>query len=106
MKYQNILVEKEKGLARIVINRPPLNVLDIAALEEMKKAFAALERETPLLVVFSGSGENFSAGVEIKEHFPKTVKKMLLAFHRLLRRVVQSNFITCAAVDGYVFGGG
>ncbi len=106
MKYRNILLEKEKHSARIIINRPPLNVLDIATLGEMNKAFAALEKEKPLLVVFSGAGENFSAGVEIKEHFPKTVKKMLAAFHGLLQKVIQTDLITCAAVDGYVFGGG
>jgi len=106
MKFKNILVQEEKKLARIIINRPPLNVLDIATLGEMNKAFIVIEREKPLLVVFSGAGENFSAGVEIKEHYPKTVKKMLSAFHGLLRRVIHSNLITCAAVDGYVFGGG
>lgn len=106
MEYRNILVEKEKHLARIIINRPPLNILDTATLGEMNKAFAVLEKEKPFLVVFSGAGENFSAGVEIKEHFPKTVNKMLAAFHRLLRQVMRSNLIICAAVDGYVFGGG
>lgn len=106
MKHRNIFLEKEKQLARIVINRPPLNVLDIATLAEMTKVFATLEKEKPLLVVFSGDGENFSAGVEIKEHFPKTVRKMLAAFHGLLRRVIHTDLITCAAVDGYVFGGG
>jgi cyclohexa-1,5-dienecarbonyl-CoA hydratase len=106
MKYRNILVEKERHLVRVILNRPPLNVLDIATLGEMNKAFTALEKEKPLLVVYSGAGDNFSAGVEIKEHFPKTVKKMLSAFHDLLRRVIHSNLITCAAVDGYAFGGG
>ncbi|MGH8004979.1 MAG: enoyl-CoA hydratase/isomerase family protein, partial [Limisphaerales bacterium] len=104
--YRKILVEKEKHLARIIINRPPLNILNIATLGEMGKGFTILEKEKPLLVVFSGAGENFSAGVEIKEHFPKTVRKMLAAFHGLLRRVIRTDLITCAAVDGYVFGGG
>ncbi len=106
MKYQNILIEKDKSLTRININRPPLNILDIATLGEMSKAVTALEKEKPLLVVFSGEGKNFSAGVEIKEHFPKTAKTMLSVFHGFLRRVVHSNLITCAAADGYVFGGG
>jgi cyclohexa-1,5-dienecarbonyl-CoA hydratase len=106
MKFENIHIHREKKLARIVINRPPLNILDIATLVEMGKAFAAIEKEKPLLVVFSGTGENFSAGVEIKEHFPKTVRKMLAVFHGLLQRILGSNLITCAAVDGYVFGGG
>lgn len=106
MKYRNILVEKEKHLARIVINHPPLNILDIATLGEMKQAFIALEKAKPLLAVVSGVGENFSAGVEIKEHFPKTVRKMLAAFHGLLRQVIRTDLITCAAVDGYAFGGG
>ena len=106
MSNRNIIVKKEKNLATIIINRSPLNILDIANLDEMNKAFAALEKARPLLVVFSGAGENFSAGVEIKEHFPKTVRKMLAAFHGLLRRVIRTDLITCAAVDGYAFGGG
>lgn len=106
MNYKNILIEREKNLARIVINRPPLNILDIPTLEEMKKVFAQLEKEKPLMVVFKGEGENFSAGVEIKDHFPKSAKKMLSTFHSLLRLVLYSDLITCAAVDGYVFGGG
>jgi cyclohexa-1,5-dienecarbonyl-CoA hydratase len=106
MSYKRILIEKEKNLARIVINRPPLNILDIPTLTEMNKAFARIEKEKPLLVVFSGTGEHFSAGVDIKDHYPKTVKKMLLTFHSLLSRILKSELITCAAVDGYVFGGG
>lgn len=106
MKWKSIQIEREKAIGWIVINRPPLNILDIATLGEMSEALAALEKEKSLLVVFSGAGENFSAGVEIKEHFPTTVKKMLSAFHGLLRKVVNSNLITCAAVDGYVIGGG
>ncbi|MCI0405155.1 MAG: enoyl-CoA delta isomerase 1 [candidate division Zixibacteria bacterium] len=31
---------------------------------------------------------------------------MLTVFHGLLRKVIHSDLITCAAVDGYVFGGG
>ncbi len=106
MKYRGILIEKEKNLARIIINRPALNILDIATLTEMNKAFARLEKEKPLLLVFSGAGENFSSGVEIKEHFPKTVRRMLTSFHSLLRRILYTDLITCAAVDGYAFGGG
>ncbi|MCI0595545.1 MAG: hypothetical protein L0Z48_03265 [candidate division Zixibacteria bacterium] len=63
MTFKNIGVQKEKDLARIIINRSPLNVLDIATLGEVHRAFAALEKEKPLLVVFSGAGENFSAGL-------------------------------------------
>ena len=44
MAYKNIILEKKDGITKLVINRPPVNVIDSetiteinAALEELKK---------------------------------------------------------------------
>ena len=65
MAFKNILVEKKEGVAKIIINRPPLNILDIDTLEEMSRALAELKTDDEVkVVVVTGSGEKaFSAGV-------------------------------------------
>ena len=49
MAYKNILVEKKAGVAKIIINRPPLNILDIDTLEEMSQALAELKTDDEVL---------------------------------------------------------
>ena len=39
MSYEYLKTKNEGGIVRITLNRPPLNVLTIAMMEEMVKAF-------------------------------------------------------------------
>lgn len=100
-------MEINPPVARIVLRNPPLNVIDIAMMEEMAQALAAVEeRRDVSVVVFSGDGKAFSAGVDVAAHTPDKIETMLQKFHAAIRFVVASGKVTIAAVRGHCLGGG
>ncbi len=67
MPYQYLLLEKKHGVGKIVLNRPEvMNALSPALLVELKQALdeANLDKEIAL-VVLTGAGRAFSAGVDL-----------------------------------------
>jgi len=103
-----IQVERAGAIARVTLNRPPVNVLDIAALAELNAALDSLPAPPAVrFLVFRGAGEKaFSAGVEVGDHTPDRVAGMLGTFHRVFRKLWASDWITVAAVHGHCLGGG
>src|SRR5437016_6446711 len=102
----NLRVDVQKRVARITIDRPPLNVLDIATMRELDATLARVLPQCEFLV-FSGSGpKGFSAGAEVRDHAPERIGEMLGAFHAIFRRLARAECVTIAAVHGYCFGGG
>ena len=96
----------DRRTAWITLDRPPLNILDIAMMESLD---AALERALPKsdFVIFQGAGAKaFCAGADVADHAPKRVGKMLSAFHAVFRRLARADCVTMAAVHGYCLGGG
>jgi len=92
--------------AWITLDRPTLNILDIAMMESLD---AALERALPEsdFVIFQGAGvKAFCAGADVAAHTPKHVEKMLSTFHRVFRRLAVADCLKIAAVHGYCLGGG
>lgn len=104
----NIQVERAGTVARLTFDRPPLNVLDLAALQELNAALDSLPGPPQLrFLVFRGAGEKaFSAGVEVRDHTPDRVGDMLACFHRVFRKLWSSDWLTIAAVHGHCLGGG
>lgn len=104
----HIEVERDAAVARVWLSRPPLNVLDIAALEELGAALDSLPSPPHVrFLVFQGRGERgFSAGVEVRDHTPDRVGRMLATFHAVFRKLWSSDWITVAAVHGNCLGGG
>jgi cyclohexa-1,5-dienecarbonyl-CoA hydratase len=108
MDYKNILVEKKDGVAKLTINKPPLNILDIDTLEEMNQALAKLRTDDEVkVVVITGAGEKaFSAGVAVGDHLGEKLPKMVEVFHRLFISLVEVEKPTIAVVNGLALGGG
>jgi cyclohexa-1,5-dienecarbonyl-CoA hydratase len=108
MAYKNILLKKKGGVARIIINRPPLNILDIATLEEMNQVLAELKTADEIKVVaITGAGEKaFSAGVAVGDHLGENLPRMVEVFHRLFISLVEVDKPTIAIVNGVALGGG
>lgn len=106
--FKHLEYSSAAGLLTIVINRPPYNVLDIAAMEEMNAALdAAVKDDSAKLLLITGSGEKaFSAGVEVADHTPDKVGPMLEVFHGIFRRLQKLSVPTVAAVNGVALGGG
>lgn len=95
-------------VATITIDRPPLNVLDIATTRELAAALTAIGSNTKLdIVVVRGCGERaFSAGVDIRDHTREKVPQMLDVVHGAMRQLLALPQVTIAAVQGVCLGGG
>ena len=106
--FKNIFYETSDGVARITINRPPLNVLNTETTEEMVRALeSANEDDTVMVVVITGSGDRaFCAGVDIKDHLPEKIDKTLGLFHKLFHVLADLQKPTVAVVNGFALGGG
>ena len=106
LALESVRVRTEGRVARVMLDRPPLNVMNIAMMREIHAVIEELGPEMDV-VVFQGAGEKgFSAGAEVADHAPERVTDMLHAFHGIFREMWNSRFITIAAVHGYCLGGG
>lgn len=107
MSYKNIEVSIKDGLGTITLNRPPVNVLNIAMMEEMNEVLQAWQKEKSLkIVLFNAKGKCFSAGVDVGEHMGDMAPKMIAAFHGIFRNMDQLGVPTIAATYSSCLGGG
>lgn len=106
-KLARIRLEIEDAVARITLRNSPLNVIDIAMLDELAQALVQIEAESRVaIVVMSGEGNGFSAGVDVAAHSPDRVEEMLGKFHGVVRSMLATKKVTVAAVHGLCLGGG
>jgi cyclohexa-1,5-dienecarbonyl-CoA hydratase len=105
-KFERIALSIQPSVAHIELANPPLNIIDIAMMEELARALADLEAQDSALVVLHGAGKAFSAGVDIAAHTPEKVASMLETFHRVIRAMVTTKKVSIAAVHGHCLGGG
>ena len=106
MTGETIQLRFEHRTAWVTLDRPPLNILNIAMMESLD---VALGRALPKsdIVIFQGAGAKaFCAGADVADHTPKRVGRMLSAFHAVFRRLAAAECLTIAAVHGYCLGGG
>lgn len=107
--FKNIKFEVQDGVARITLNRPPLNVLNIAMMREINEVLNDCAQRRDLVAILFDAAEGsraFSAGVAVEEHAPATVFQMLDNFHAIFRTLVQMAKPALAIVDGPALGGG
>ena len=106
--FKFISYEDQGEVLRLAINRPPYNVLDIATMEEMNVALdLAMENTTAKVLVVTGNGDKtFSSGVDVVDHTPDKVVKMIDVFHGILKRLMVYPLPTVAALNGSAMGGG
>ena len=106
-KYQRLTLNPAPPVARISLDNPPLNVIDIPLMRELQQVIADLERREEIaMLVLEGSNRAFSAGVDVKAHRPGQVAEMLHEFHIVIRALVATRKITICAVKGACLGGG
>jgi cyclohexa-1,5-dienecarbonyl-CoA hydratase len=94
------------GRAELVIDIPPVNVLDGATLEELSRL--VLQAGGERVLVLKGLPRAFSAGVSISEHVPDrgSIETMLAAMRGALNALVKTPALTVAVVSGACLGGG
>ena len=110
MSESNVLYEVDAAVANITLNRPQsLNAFNEALMSELKGALLKAEADDDIkVIIVSGAGRAFSAGVDLKttnaEDFQKGARFMDLG-HEVGTLIEQSNKVTIAKVHGYCFTG-
>ena len=114
MIYENIIFEKENGIAKITLNRPEaLNALNRDMTLEIGHAVEDAEKDDKVrVVVITGSGRAFCVGADLKfvkeeltslwaqeEFFRFTNKTLMNAIENLNKPVI-------AALNGFALAGG
>ncbi len=105
--FQNIIFERDGGVATITLNHPPVNIMDILTMKEINAALEGLKGDDETkVVVFGANGKAFCAGVDVKDHTVDNVDEMIEVFHGIFRRMWSLDIPTVAAVNGAALGGG
>ncbi len=105
--FSTIQLSLQPPVARVTLNRPPVNVIDLTMMDELLAVFEQLEQQGDIsTIVLAGSEKAFSAGVDVKIHTPDKVHNMLAKFHSVIRAQVATRKITIASVRGSCLGGG
>ena len=114
MAYETLLVESKDQITTITLNRPQSkNAMNPRMHFDMCEALAAVERDEDCRVlVITGAGDGFCAGMDVKEYFYETEGKpdaraaaRKAAFEWMFKRLRLLPKPTIAAVNGWCFGG-
>jgi cyclohexa-1,5-dienecarbonyl-CoA hydratase len=90
-----------------VLNRPPLNVMNIAMMREINAGLETLRASSGTKVlVIRAEGKAFSAGVDVADHTADRVGVMMKEFHRTFELLNSFTIPSVAVVDGAALGGG
>src|SRR5262245_31289270 len=112
MPFDNLLVEREAGIAVLTIHRPQrLNALDARTLDELGRAASELQSDAGVrAVTLTGAGDKaFVAGADINELASDTsdsARRRALRGQQVLDSIEQLGKPVIAAVNGVAFGGG
>lgn len=106
----NIRIRLHKNILWLILDRPPLNILSIEMLDQLTAAMRNAMKQSPLLIVFTGAGEQaFSAGVDIRDHLDGREKELLRAVYEnctAFEELRAQKIPTVALVKGHALGGG
>lgn len=99
--------DRDGGIFRITLRRPPVNILDRDSLEALHQALVNAEGDTECKVILlEAEGRAFCAGVDVADHTADRVEGMITTFHRVVQGLLDSPHPVVAAVQGAALGGG
>ena len=102
-----VTVGVQDGVARISLDRPPLNVLDIDMLRQLNDALRQCDRGSIRVVLLSSAlPRAFSAGVDVADHAAGRLDAMLAEVRENARLLLNLGPVTLAAIHGSTLGGG
>ena len=115
IRKETVLVEFEDGVAWVTMNRPEKrNAMSPKLNREMLEVVDALEIDDRCQVlVLTGAGESFAAGMDLKEYFKEldgkgrsaTIRSRRTAYDWQWHRLMFYEKPTIAMVNGWCFGG-
>src|SRR5258707_12749619 len=113
MSFQTLQLVYDSGVATITLNRPEKrNALSFQLVEEILAALDEIEKSEALVVILTGAGKAFCAGLDLdelksligKSHSENVEDSRRMA--RIFRRLYDFPKPTIAAVNGAAIAGG
>jgi len=112
MSEDVLLVEQDKGIVTLTLNRPRvMNCLNFELLHALEAQVRKLRFQPDVrVVIVTGAGDKaFCAGADLKERAtltPVQVKEYIFTIRDLFASIENFNKPVIAAVNGHAFGGG
>lgn len=113
MEFETLKLAEDAGIATITLNRPEKrNALSFQLLEELTRALDEVEKSTAQVVILTGTGKAFCAGMDLEElksltgksHAENVADSRKMA--QIFRRLYEFPKPTIAAVNGAAIAGG
>lgn len=112
MDFRDLRYELEDGVARITLDHPPRNTMDLTTARELLRAATRCDEDPEVRAVFITSlGSAFSIGGDVGEFssdgedLPVLLKELTTYLHAAISRLVRSRAPVIAAVNGVAAGG-
>jgi Delta3-Delta2-enoyl-CoA isomerase len=108
-KYQYISVERRDDIFIITLQKPPENRLNVAACQELIRAYRQIENELGQdnegAVILRGNDQKFfTTGLDLHER-DQNIFSSSDGFYPLLATILDLPFPTIALINGHVMGG-
>ncbi len=110
-EYTCILVDRQKDICRVTINRPDdRNSIDSILMEELLVMLEDIENTKTRAIIFSGAGDTYfiggADGIEMMQCDAAAARRFSNRIQKLFNRMEASPLILVAAINGLCFGGG
>ncbi len=103
----SVLATIDDGVARLVLDSPPLNILTRDVLARLRRELVRLAEEPTLRVLLlTATGRHFSAGADVGEHLPPHHLSLIPEFLDTVQALDAFPLPVVAAVRGRCLGGG
>ncbi len=109
--YDYLSVERNDPIAVVTLDRPPVNALSFAVLDELSRALRSLDEERSVrAAILTGKGEKaFAAGADIAElavlQTAVEAKVAARTGQALTRQIERMRLPVIAAINGFALGG-
>jgi enoyl-CoA hydratase/carnithine racemase len=105
-----LTLERDGGVVRCTLDRPPLNLLEPDLIRALRDAFRGLAADPSVRVaVLTGRGRAFTAGMDVHVLAALDVagaKSLITGLHEAIQAVHQAPFPVIAAINGHALGAG
>lgn len=105
-----LTVERDDGVVRCTLDRPPLNLLEPGLIRALRETFRTLAADPSVRVaVLTGHGRAFTAGMDVHVLASLDVtsaKELITSLHEAIRAVHMAPFPVVAALNGHALGAG
>jgi enoyl-CoA hydratase/carnithine racemase len=111
--YQSLAIRRERGVAFVTINHPPMNLLDVPLVKELSNFLDEAQSDDAVRVIVfeSADPEYFLAHYDVQDVLTRPVQPgkagtITSSFQQFVERYRTSPKVTIACIEGRVRGGG